>query len=164
MVETIFSWPIFSDIIFPFLLVFTLLFAILEKVKILGEGKQNHALISLAVAMILIASPARTIIKDLAPFFAIFAVVLLIFLLLWGFVIQPSKEKPFDIPGVVKTLILIVLLVSVIIAVMVSTGFWPKLIDFFKTDWGTVANIITVIAIIVASIIIVKYSGAPAPK
>lgn len=68
MVETVFSWPVFSEILFPFVLVFTLLFAILEKTKILGENKQNHALISLAVAVILIATPARTIISGLAPF------------------------------------------------------------------------------------------------
>ncbi|MEM2956650.1 MAG: hypothetical protein QW041_03710 [Candidatus Pacearchaeota archaeon] len=154
MVETIFSWPIFSEVIFPFVLVFTLLFAILEKTEVIGKNKQNHALISLAVALILVATPARSVITSLAPFFAVLAVVLLIFMLLWGFVLQ-DKVK---IEGSLKTLFLIVIIVSVAIAVLSATGYWEKIINLFKTDWGIVANIIILVVIGVAAFVIVKYS------
>ncbi|MEM4230700.1 MAG: hypothetical protein QXF25_02395 [Candidatus Pacearchaeota archaeon] len=154
MVETIFSWPIFSEVIFPFVLVFTLLFAILEKTEVIGKNKQNHALISLAVSLILVATPARSVITSLAPFFAVLAVVLLIFMLLWGFVLQ-DKVK---IEGSLKTLSLIVIIVSVAIAVLSATGYWEKIINLFKTDWGILANIIILVVIGVAAFVIVKYS------
>lgn len=155
MVETIFSWPIFSEIIFPFILVFTLLFAILEKIKVLGDNKQNHALISLAVAFILIATPARTVVSNLIPFFAVAAVILLIFMLLWGFVLQ-DKVK---IEGSLKTILLIVIFAAVVIAVLGATDYWSKLIDFLKTEWGIVVNVITLIIIGVAAYLVVKSSG-----
>jgi len=160
MVETIFSWPIFSEIIFPFILVFTLLFAVLEKIKVLGENRQNHALISLAVAFILIATPARTVVANLIPFFAVAAVVLLIFMLLWGFVLQ-DKVK---VEGPLKTILLIVILVAVVIAVLGATGYWSKLIDLLKTEWGIVINIITLIVIGVAAYFVVRSSGGGSSK
>lgn len=160
MVETIFSWPIFSEIIFPFILIFTLLFAVLEKIKVLGENRQNHALISLAVAFILIATPARTVVANLIPFFAVAAVVLLIFMLLWGFVLQ-DKVK---VEGPLKTILLIVILVAVVIAVLGATGYWSKLIDLLKTEWGIVINIITLIVIGVAAYFVVKSSGGGSSK
>ena len=162
MVETIFSWPIFSEVIFPFLLVFTLLFAILEKIKILGENKQNHALISLAVSFILIATPARSVISNLAPFFAVIAVILLIFMLLWGFVLQHPGKEAFKIEGTLKTLFLIVILASLAIAVLGATGYWGKVIDFLKSDWGAVVNVITLAILGVAVYVIVRYSGGKA--
>jgi len=155
MVETIFSWPVFSEIVFPFILVFTLLFTILEKIKILGDNKQNHALISLAVSFILIATPARTVIANLIPFFAVAAVVLLIFMLLWGFVLQ-DKVK---IEGSLKTIFLIVIFAAVVIAVLGATGYWSKLVDLLKTEWGIAINIITLAVIGVAAYLVVKYSG-----
>lgn len=160
MVETIFSWPIFSEIIFPFILIFTLLFAVLEKIKVLGENRQNHALISLAVAFILIATPARTVVANLIPFFAVAAVVLLIFMLLWGFVLQ-DKVK---VEGPLKTILLIVILVAVVIAVLGATGYWSKLIDLLKTEWGIVINIITLIVIGVAAYFVVRSSGGGSSK
>ena len=74
--------------ILPFLLVFVLIFAILQKTKILGEEKrQVDALVSFAIAMILIAVPQpRDIVVNLMPWLAVGAAVMLVFLLLYGFV------------------------------------------------------------------------------
>jgi len=133
---------------------------VLEKIKVLGENRQNHALISLAVAFILIATPARTVVANLIPFFAVAAVVLLIFMLLWGFVLQ-DKVK---VEGPLKTILLIVILVAVVIAVLGATGYWSKLIDLLKTEWGIVINIITLIVIGVAAYFVVKSSGGGSSK
>jgi len=133
---------------------------VLEKIKVLGENRQNHALISLAVAFILIATPARTVVANLIPFFAVAAVVLLIFMLLWGFVLQ-DKVK---VEGPLKTILLIVILVAVVIAVLGATGYWSKLIDLLKTEWGIVINIITLIVIGVAAYFVVRSSGGGSSK
>jgi len=64
------------------------MFAILQKTKILGEGKaQIDALVSLALALILIVFPGpRDLIVSIVPWLAVALVVILVFLLLYGFV------------------------------------------------------------------------------
>ena len=50
MVQTILSSPLVVEVLLPFLLVFTLVFAVLDRTKLLGEGKrQINAIISLAM-------------------------------------------------------------------------------------------------------------------
>jgi len=66
------------SIIFPFLLILVLVYAVLGVTKVLGDNKGIHALIALAIAFItLFSTPARTIINLMAPWF----VVLFIFLI-----------------------------------------------------------------------------------
>jgi len=56
MVEIVFISPLFLNYILPFVLVWTLIFAILEKTNLLGEGRrQINAIIGLVVGLILIA-------------------------------------------------------------------------------------------------------------
>jgi len=90
----IFTNPIFSEMILPFLLVFVLVFAILQKSKILGEDKaQVDALISLVIGLILITVPfARDVVVNLMPWLAIGLAVMLVFMLLYGFVAGESAS------------------------------------------------------------------------
>ncbi len=119
MVETILSSAIFSNIILPFLLVFTLLFAILEKTKILGDGKkQINAITSLVIGLIVISySYAVGVISKLMPFLAVSAVVILVFMILMGFVTGSGELKP----GLKITFGILVGL-GLIIAVLWATG------------------------------------------
>ena len=129
MVETIFSESIFIDIILPFLLVFTLVFAVLDKTKLLGEGKrQINAIISFVIGLILIsfAYPRDVIIK-LVPFLAVSLVILLVFMLLYGF-IGASKEGDVLHKGV-KIALWIIAGVAVVIAVLWATGAWDTILD-----------------------------------
>jgi len=86
------------DIILPFLLVFTLVFAILDKSKLLGEGKrQINAIISLVVGLIFIGfSYATNIVQKLVPFLAVSLVIVFIFLLVYGFI---SGKTEGDVLG-----------------------------------------------------------------
>ena len=47
-IQTLESWGL-TDVLLPFLLVFTIIFAILQKSNILGEGKKNFNVISLNI-------------------------------------------------------------------------------------------------------------------
>jgi len=131
MAETIFSWPIFSEIILPFLLVFTLIFAILEKGKILGEDKrQLNAILSLAVALLLLVFDyPREIIGKFVPFLAVAAVVLLVFMLLYSFIGGTDKG---DLPKGLKITIGIIIGIAVIVAVLWSAGVWGDVYNFFS--------------------------------
>tara|TARA_Y100000310_G_scaffold286519_1_gene310788 strand:- start:15646 stop:16161 length:516 start_codon:yes stop_codon:yes gene_type:complete len=81
--------PIFVEAILPFLLVFVVVFAILQKSKLLGEGKEQiDALVALVIGLILIGVPGpREIVVGLMPWLAVGIAVILVFLILYGFVV-----------------------------------------------------------------------------
>lgn len=90
-----FATTLFSQFILPFLLVFVIVFAILQKTKILGENKsQMDSLVALAIALLLTATPiARNFIVNFTPWVAVGIVVILVFLLLYGFVAEDSWKQ-----------------------------------------------------------------------
>ncbi len=161
MADTIFSSPIFMDIILPFLLVFTLVFAILDKTKLLGEGKrQINAIISLVIGLILIGFPfAREIIVKLIPFLVVSLVILFVFMLIFGFV---SGKKEGDVLSFgLKVALGIIFGLAVVVAVLWITGAWDYIYqvvvegEFAGKIW---INVI-LIAIIGGAIAIVLSSG-----
>lgn len=85
---SIFESSVFVEMVLPFLLVFVLVFAILQKSEILGKGKaQIDALIALVIGLIVIIfERPRNIIVEMMPWLAVALVVILIFLLIFGFV------------------------------------------------------------------------------
>ena len=73
------------NVLMPFLLVFTLTFAILRKVKILGDHKAVDLVVSLVLALLFVRNQALvTLLNQFLPNISIFMVVILMFLLLIG--------------------------------------------------------------------------------
>ena len=91
----IFTIPLVSNFVLPFLLIFVLVFAILQKSKILGDGKtQIDSLVALAIGLLLIITPTpREFIVDFIPWVAVGVAVILVFLLLYGFVAEDNWKK-----------------------------------------------------------------------
>src|SRR3989344_1477264 len=127
MTEPLFISPFFLDFILPFVLVFTLIFAILQKTKILGyDVKQINAIIGLTVGLMLIAfPPARALIVLLMPFLAVVAVILLVFMLLYGFAVG---KKDADVLGH-KWKIAVITLITIALTVylLMITGYWNQI-------------------------------------
>ncbi|MBW2971813.1 hypothetical protein KY359_02140, partial [Candidatus Woesearchaeota archaeon] len=75
------------SVIFPVLLVFVIVFALLEKSKALGENKGLHSLIALCIAIMMLFVPGVIkVIGYMAPWFVlIFLLVFFFFLLLLAF-------------------------------------------------------------------------------
>ena len=92
----IFDNPFFTEMLLPFLLVFVVVFAILQKSKILGDGKaQIDAIVALVIGLILIGVPQpRNIIVGLMPWMAVGVAVILVFLILYGFVAGDLSSAP----------------------------------------------------------------------
>jgi len=92
----IFDNPFFTEMLLPFLLVFVVVFAILQKSKILGDGKaQIGAMVSLVIGLILIGVPQpRDIIVGIMPWMAVGVAVILVFLILYGFVAGDLSSAP----------------------------------------------------------------------
>jgi hypothetical protein len=147
--NTLLSHPLVVETILPFLLVFTLVFAVLQKSKVLGEGKrQIDAIVSLVIGLLVISfGQATGIIIQLIPFLAVSLVVVLVFMLLVG-----SFHDGGDfLPKGFKTFLMIIALIATVIAVMYITNAWDFLLNLLAYD-GTgspfLGNIIFVLLII----------------
>jgi len=119
----------FTNVILPFVLVFTVIFAILEKVEILGKKKDIHAIVSLIISLIVIGVPAAIgTLQKFIPIMAIILVILFAWLLVFGFA-GKSVEVEWS-PGLKKFFMIvlgIVLLVTIAWAVGSTTGILDKI-------------------------------------
>lgn len=165
MVETIFTNPIFVETVLPFLLMFTLVFAVLQKTEILGKGKkQIDALVALVVGLLFVAFGVATdIVVRMIPILGIALVVILTFMLLVGFTFQGKLELP---KGVKITLgALIALLVAV--SVLFLTGGLDYLLDFvYGNNSGLFMNAVLVVIVlgVIALVVFWKEKGGGGDK
>jgi hypothetical protein len=160
MATPIFISPFFLNYLLPFILVFTLVFAILQKTKILGdEKKQIDSIIALIIGIILIAFPfARTIVVELMPFLAVSVVILLVFMLLYGFV----YGKTDDMHKGIKITLLIIGSLALITVVLIITGAWDYVYStMFEREQGKQIwiNILLIVVIVGAIIAVVSGKG-----
>lgn len=135
MVETILQHEIFTRFAFPFLLIFFVVFAILEKTEIFGKGKrQINALISFIIGLIFVSvSYPVDVVSNLILFLTVGIITMFVGLLLWGFVAGETKlENKW-----VRILLGIIIFVAVIIAVLWSAGWGTFVGDWlFGQDWS----------------------------
>ena len=145
-----------GQLVLAFVLIFTLVFAILQKSKILGEGKkQIDALVALAIGLIVISvGSVPDFIQHMIPFMAIGLVIILVFMILMGAVFADGtlKEMPW-----LKWVFAISILVAVIIAAVGFTKGWDYIVTFFSSDGSWAGNLILIIVIILA--IVFSYFG-----
>lgn len=122
--------PFFTEGVLPFLLVFVVIFAILQKSNILGQGKsQLDALVALVVGLLLIGLPApRDFIVQFMPWVAVGVSVILVFLILYGFVGGDFNSAP----GWMKNTFGILALLFTIGVVLYVGGFWESIVDFLE--------------------------------
>ncbi len=157
MVETIFTNPLFVETILPFLLMFTLVFAILEKTKILGDGKkQIDAIVALVIGLIFIAFGSATdIVVRMVPILGIALVVILIFMILLG---SMFSDK-FEMPPWLKIVVGILVGILVIATVLVLTGGLDYVIQFlYGENSGILVNGVLIL-IIIGAIALAVFGG-----
>lgn len=162
MVATILSSPLFVEGILPFLLVFAVVFAVLQKSEILGKGKkQVDAIVALAVGLIVLAfGQAVGLMVQLSAFLAVGLVILLVLMLLVGMFSQEGKFND-AFPSWLQKSVIAVIAVSVVIAVLYITGGWKWLMDkafASGSGSGVLANIVFIVGIIIA-VVIVGWKG-----
>jgi len=155
---TILQNPFFINIILPFLLVFTIVFAILQKSEVLGKGKkQIDALVALVIGLIFVAfSWAVNLIDIMVPFLAVSLIVIFVFLVLWGSVWGNS------VPSAVKIVIGILVALAVSFAVLYVTGSLNYLYNLFLSEGvgkTILMNVIMGVFIIGAILVILLGKG-----
>ncbi len=155
MTAPIFVSAFFIDYILPFVLVFTLIFAILEKTQLLGEGKkQINAIMGLVIGIILIAFPfARNIVVQLMPFLVVVAVVLFVFMLLYGFMGRKKNEEILS--NGLKITLGIIIGLALVTAILFISGYWDAVYDlmFGGEGAGQIWINILLIGVMVGAII-----------
>ena len=158
-VSTILQSEVLTRFILPFLLVFFIIFAILEKTKLLGEGKkQLNALISFVIGLIFVSVLYPTlVVSNLILFLTIALVSIFVILIIWGFVFGDIKDG-FKPETWMKVVLAIVAGIAFIVAIVWATGFADNLGGFlFNQSWSgsfwTNFSFIIVIAIALALIL-----------
>lgn len=159
--------------ILPFLLVFTVVFAILEKTRILGtEGtgkdaqpkKNLDAMVAFTIALlVVIATEIVGIINVALPRVVLLLVVSLSFLLLVGIFFRPGEDLYERLKGGWNTAFMIAMLIAVILIFMgvletPDGDSWLRFtFDFVLDFWSgaVVGSIVILIVVIVAIFIIV---------
>ena len=163
--ETILQHWIFTRFALPFLLIFFIVFGILEKTKLFGaDKKQLNALIAFVIGLIVIAAASPTlVVSNLILFLTIAIVVLFIALMLWGFVVGEEGLKLDKIPKSLRTIIGVVVLVAVLIALFwalgVKTSIFAGVYSFlFKSSWSKSfwTNLAFVVVIIIALALVLR--------
>lgn len=157
---TVLSHPLVVEVLLPFILIFTLVFAMLQKSKVLGDGKkQIDAIVALVIGLIVVSfANAVGIILQLIPFLAVCLVIILVFLVMWGSVFEAGK---FSVHKNVQWALGGVFAIAVIIAVLIFTGAWTYIMNLFTggsgSDWVTNIVIILVLIGVVAAVL----AGSP---
>lgn len=159
--ETILQHWIFSQFILPFLLMFFVVFAVLEKTKVLGDKKQINALVSFVIGLIFVgAAYQRGMTTNLILFLTVAVIVIFVLYVLIGFAFQGEIKIPEK--SNVKIAIVVVAVVAVIIAVIWAAGiqwqFFEDTFNFmFDSSWSgsfwTNAVFVLVIAIALAVVL-----------
>lgn len=154
------------DVVLPFLLVFTIVFAILEKSKILGTEqvgeekvtrKNLNAMISFVIALFVVAST-----KLVATISVFLSNIVLMIIVIMGFLLLGatfhSGEKEFSLEGGWQKLFMIISFIAVIIIFLYSMGWLDKIFDWIVGGWDSsvVASIILLIIIIIGIYYVVK--------
>lgn len=158
----IFQNEILTNFIYPFFLLFFIIFAILEKTKILGDGKkQLNALVALIISLIFVSvAYPKMVVGNMILFLTVALVVVFVALLLWGFISGSElKEGGTFLDGKVKKVLAVVVVVAVIFAVLWATGLSDA---FFGTITGFdfsgtfFTNVMFIIVVAVALAVAIK--------
>jgi hypothetical protein len=161
MAETILQHWIFTRFALPFLLVFFVVFALLEKTKLLGDGKkQVNALVAFIIGLIAISvAYPIDVINNLILFLTIAIIVVFVGLILWGFVSggEAKVENKY-----IKWVIGVVIVVALIWAVLWASKLALPFYDFlFSQEWsGTFWTNVAFIAVIAIALALVLKGGA----
>jgi hypothetical protein len=159
MADTFLNYSIISDFLLPFLLVFFITFAILERTKLFGaDKKQINALTAFVIGLIFVtAIYPKLVVSNLILFLTVTLVAVFVILLIWGFIFGETKTKLEK--GLMMGLGIIATIVF-IGAVIWATGLYNNLGSYFSGGTGstiiTNAVFLIVIGIALALVLIPK--------
>jgi hypothetical protein len=161
--ESLETWGL-TDVMLPFLLVFTIVFAVLEKIKILGEEKRNlNVVVSLVLALATIIPHVTNtypldydpvvILNNALPSVSILVVAIMMLMILIGVFAHDKVFLGLTMPGWIGFFsIMAILYIFGSAAGWWDSGFQNALENFFGHDAIAIVIMILVFGIIIAFI------------
>lgn len=155
----------FFDVILPFLLVFTVVFGILEKTKIFGtydnKPKKNiNSMVAFVIAFFVVAAKQIVqAIQDALPMVALFLVAIICFLMLVGSF--ASSEKEFNFMDMFKNwqgYIAGIFVLAVILIFLNAFGFLSPVTEYLMGQ-GQAVFLMVVFILIIGGIVAFVVSG-----
>jgi len=152
------------DVILPFLLVFTLVFAVLQRIKLFGEDKKSINIVVALIIGILTVVPHVTgrypaqydpvaIINSLLPSVGVLSVVIILILFLGG--MFGGEYSGSSVPGIIMVLILLV--IGYIFGTTV--GWWEAPSQTFGSWWSSSLSTLVIVILVFGVIIWFITSG-----
>jgi hypothetical protein len=152
LVTTLQYYGVF-DIILPFLLIFTILFAVLQRIKLFGTDKKSINVVVALIMAILSVVPHVTgryppgydpvmIINTLLPSVSVLAVVIILILFLWG--MFGGEWAGGSVPGI----IIVIILAIMAYLFGATVGWWLPPSQTFGNWWGTSLSTIIIIILV----------------
>ncbi|MBL7054259.1 hypothetical protein ISS05_00710 [Candidatus Woesearchaeota archaeon] len=146
------------DILLPFILVFTILFAILEKTKVFGtddiEGKKYpkknlNAIASFAIAFLVVASTKLVgIINEVVANTTLLLLLSILFLLLVGSFFK--EGDPVYLEGGWKVLFMVIMFIGIILIFLNSLGWLENTWQYFGgTSKGEAIGVVVMIIVVI---------------
>ena len=153
-----------QQFILPIILVFTVIFAVLQKSKVLGDGKrQIDSIVALVMALILVGfANARGIIVDLVTVMSVVLIVTLVFMILYGFVGGTTDKGFLNKP--LQIVIGIVGLAAIVITLLISTGVLPLLKDYFLLPGPSQVGQTIIVLLVVAIVFVIAVTTGKSEK
>ncbi len=159
MAETIFQNPVFQEFILPFLLIFAISFALLEKYAILGKDKKTiNAIVSFVLGLVFVTAVfPKAVITNLVLFLSVSLIVVFVVMLLWGFITEGDAQ--FKVTTTMKWFLIIGMAVGLLFLIVwtlkVQTGLfnWIPERDWTGPFW---TNLLFIIVIAVALALVLR--------
>lgn len=157
MVETIFQQPLFKEFILPFLLSFILVFALLEKTKILGENKKilNAVIAFVAGITLVTAIFPKEVITNLILFLTISMIVVFIVMGLWTFIVE--DDSSFKSSKVIKWFLIIGVGIGLLFLIIWTLRVQTGLLDWISDrEWASPfwTNLIFIFVVVIALVLV----------
>ena len=144
------------DVILPFLLVFTIIFAILEKTRIFGQEKDGmtkkniNAMVAFVVAFLVIASTKLVgVINEVMANVVLLVILGVCFLLLVGVFFSGKDEFSLEKFPAWQQFFMVVMLIGIVVIFLNALGWLQFIFDLFhnlNADWA--ASLIFIIIIV----------------
>ncbi|MDD4877676.1 MAG: hypothetical protein PHO02_01415 [Candidatus Nanoarchaeia archaeon] len=163
----------FFDVILPFLLVFTIVFGILEKTRVFGvekigdkeyPRKSINSMVAFSIAFFTVA--AKQVVTSLQvslPNVALILIIVVCFLMLAG---SFMGDKPFSLEGRKYWVgfLTVVMFLAVVFIFLNSFGWLDPIVDFFARNLNTALMPIIFLVVIVGAIAFVVGGGKKEKK
>ncbi|MBL7100987.1 MAG: hypothetical protein ISS23_03480 [Nanoarchaeota archaeon] len=159
----------FYDVVLPFLLVFTIVFAVLEKTKIFGtldkKPKQNiNAMIAFVIALFFVAATNLVeATRQLLPQVVVLLITLMSFMMLVGF-FYSDKDGGFSFENHKFWKIFLTIIFFIGIVLLSWNAYSPNTFEGLLTGWGgfwtsTAGVTLIFLGIVVGAIILITLPG-----